>query len=173
MHKVKSSFYRKELCVIFQKEGGKLRKVAVKSTGKHMLDVAKCLSNNDFFLRLNTIPLEEDAIANDVEYHLKCWVALQKEVQNDILNEKDEIQESGDVHRVIADIEIVEMVRESVNSNNVIAMNTVNLTHNALLENEEETDCKKYIKPLLQSNVSNVLFSRPPCRRKPENIHSD
>ena len=35
-----------------------------------MLDVAKSLSNKDFFLRLNTIPLAEDAIANDVEYHL-------------------------------------------------------------------------------------------------------
>ena len=34
----KSSLYRKELCVICQK-GGKLRKVAVKST---------CLSNKDF-----------------------------------------------------------------------------------------------------------------------------
>ena len=52
-------------------------------------------------------------------------------------------------------------------------MNTVNLTYNALLKNEEEINYKKYIKSLLQSNVSNVLFSRPPCRRKPENIHSD
>ena len=86
----KYSLYRKELCVICQKEGGKLRKVAVKSTGKRMLDVAKCLSNKDFFLRLNTIPLAEDAIANDVEYRLKCWVAVQKGLQNDILNEKDE-----------------------------------------------------------------------------------
>ena len=65
------------------------------------------------------------------------------------------------------------MVRESVNSNNVIDMNTVNLTYNALLENEEEINYKKHIKSLLQSNVSNVLFSRPTCRRKPENIHSD
>ena len=46
----KSSLYRKELCVICQK-GGKLRKIAVKST---------CLSNKDFFLRLNTKPLAED-----------------------------------------------------------------------------------------------------------------
>ena len=34
--------------MICQKEGGKLRKVAVKSTDKRMLDVAKCLSNKDF-----------------------------------------------------------------------------------------------------------------------------
>ena len=92
---------------------------------------------------------------------MKCWVAVQREVEDDILNEKDEIQELEDVNRVVADIEIVEMVRESVNSNNVIDMNTVNLTYNALLENEEEINYKKYIKLLLQSNVSNVLFSRP------------
>ena len=141
----KSSLYRKELSVICQREGGKLRKVAVKLTGKRMLDVAKCLSNKDVFLRLNTIPLAEGAIVNDVEYHLKCWVAVQREVQNNILNEKDEIQELEDANRVIADIEIVEMVRESVNSNNVIDMNTVNLTYNALLENEEEINRKKIL----------------------------
>ena len=131
------------------------------------------LSNKDFFLRLNTIPFAEDAIANDLEYHLKYWVAVQREVQNDILNEKDEIQELEDVNRVIADIKIVEMVGESVNNNNVTDMNTVNLTYKALLDDEEEINYKEYIKSLLQSNVTNVLFSRPPCRRKPENIHSD
>ena len=135
--RLKSSLYRKESCVICQKEGGQLRKVAVKSSGKRMLDVAKCLSNKGFFLRLNTILLAEDAIANDVEYQLKCWVAIQREVQNDILNENDEIQELEDVNLVIADIEIVEMLRETVNSNNVIDINTVNLAYNALLENEE------------------------------------
>ena len=131
------------------------------------------LSNKDFFLRLNKIPFAEDAIANDLEYHLKYWVAVQREVQNDILNEKDEIQELEDVNRVIADIKIVEMVGESVNNNNVTDMNTVNLTYKALLDDEEEINYKEYIKSLLQSNVTNVLFSRPPCRRKPENIHSD
>ena len=64
------------------------------------------------------------------------------------------------------------MVGESVNNNNVIDMNTVNLTYNALLDNEEEINYKKYIKSLLQSSVTNVVFPRPLCRRKPENIHS-
>ena len=153
----KSSLYRKELCVICQKEGGKLRKIAVNSTGKRMLDVAKFLSNKDFFLRLNTIPLAEDAIANDVEYHLKCWVAIQREVQNDTLNEKDVIKELEDVNRVIADIEIVEMVRESVNSN-VIDMNTVNLTYNALLENKEEINCKKILSHFCKAMLQMLYF---------------
>ena len=46
----RSSLYRKELCVICQKEDGKLRKVAVKSTSKRMVDVAKRLSSKGFFL---------------------------------------------------------------------------------------------------------------------------
>ena len=37
------------------------------------------------------------------------------------------MQELEDVNRVITDIEIVEMVGESVNNNNVIDMNTVNI----------------------------------------------
>ena len=130
----------------------------MKSTGKRKLDVVKCLSNKDFFLRLNTIPLAEDAIANDVEYHLKCWVAVQREVQNDILNEKDEIQELEDVNRVNADIEIVEMGRESVNSNNGIDMNTVNLTYNTLLENEEKINYKKYLKSILKAMFQIFYF---------------
>ena len=153
--------------MICQKEGGKLRKVAVKLTDKRNLDVTKCLFSKYFFLRLNTIPLAEDAIANDVEYHLKCCVAVQRKVQNDILNEKDKIQELEDVNRVIADIEIVEMVRENVNSNNAIDMNTVNLTYNVLLENEEEVNNKKYIKSLLQSNVT-CFTVKPPYSGHPK-----
>ena len=150
------SLYIKELCVICQKEGGKLRKVVVKSTGKRMVDVAKRLSSEDFFLRLNIMLLAEDAIANDVEYHLKCWVAIQRQDQN-ILNEKIEIQELKDVNRVIADIKIVEMVRERVNSN-VIDMNTVNLTYNALLENKEEINCKKILSHFCKAMLQMFYF---------------
>ena len=37
-------------------------------------------------------------------------------------------------------------------------MNTVSLTYNALLENEEEINYKKYIKSFLQSNVTFSSF---------------
>ena len=89
---------------------------------------------------------------------MKCWVAVQREVEDDILNEKDEIQELEDVNRVIADIEIVEMVRESVNSNNVIDMNTVNLTYNALLENEEEINIKNILSHFCKAMLQMFYF---------------
>ena len=44
-----SPIFIEELCVICQKEDGEINNVAVKSTGKRMLDVVKCLSNKDFF----------------------------------------------------------------------------------------------------------------------------
>ena len=62
-----------------------------------------------------------------------------------------------DVNCVIADIEIVEMVRESVNSN-VIDMNTVNLTYNALLENKEEINCKKILRHFCKAMLQMFYF---------------
>ena len=41
------------------------------------------------------------------------------------------------------------------------------------MDNEEEINYKRYTKSVLQSNITNVLFSRPLCRRKPENTHRD
>ena len=38
-----------------------------------MLGVAEKLVDKSFFLRLNTIPSVNDAVANEVKYHLKCW----------------------------------------------------------------------------------------------------
>ena len=72
--------YNKELCIICQNRGGKLRKVEFLQTGKNMHEVAKMITNKDFFLRLNTIPNAEDAVANDVVYHLRCWVDVQHQI---------------------------------------------------------------------------------------------
>ena len=41
------------------------------------------------------------------------------------------------------------------------------------MDNEEEINYKRYTKSVLQSNVTNVLFSRPLHRRKLENTHRD
>ena len=46
-----------------------------------MFSVANKISNKDFFLRLNSIPNPEDGVANDVRYHLPCWVKAKKEAQ--------------------------------------------------------------------------------------------
>ena len=56
-----------------------LPKVAFESTGEKKLDVAKKLVDPSLFLRQNTIPNASDAIANDVQYNLTCWVYVKRQ----------------------------------------------------------------------------------------------
>ena len=64
--------YNRDLCAICQKDGGLLRNASLEQTGKNMLQVAKDLSDKSFFIRLNSIPKADDAVASDIKYHLKC-----------------------------------------------------------------------------------------------------
>ena len=43
-----------------------------------MLKIAEKLENKSFYLRPNAIPNEAEAVANDIRYHLKCWVKMQR-----------------------------------------------------------------------------------------------
>lgn len=74
-----------------------------------MLEVAKKLYSPDFFLHLNNIPNNENATANDTRYHLKCWVKIQRKVQ-----------ELDDLSTVLADIEIVNVIDELLIIGNVL-----------------------------------------------------
>ena len=58
--------YNRDLCAICQKDGDLLRNASLKETGKNMLQVAKNLSDKSFFIRLNSIPKADDAVANDI-----------------------------------------------------------------------------------------------------------
>ena len=43
-----------------------------------MMDVASKLSVKSFFIRLNSMIDPSDAVANDVQYHLRCWIYAQR-----------------------------------------------------------------------------------------------
>ena len=58
--------YNRNLCAICRKDGGLLRNASLEQTGKNMLQVAKDLSDKSFFIRLNSIPKADDAVANDI-----------------------------------------------------------------------------------------------------------
>ena len=63
-----------------------------------MFDVAKKFVDPLLFLRLNTIPNALDTLANDVQYHLTCWVDKKRQAEPDSIN----IQETVDIERVLA-----------------------------------------------------------------------
>ena len=164
-----SALYGNNRCIICQQYGGKLRTVAVQETGKKMLNIARSLEDNQFFLRLNSIPNAQDAIANDTKYHLTCWVKVQRKVEYS----SGPVQELDDLSTVLADIEIISIVNELVNvSKDVIDMNRINITYNNLLGNVKPENFKLYLKTLLEENVRSIVFSRPPARNQPEKVCS-
>lgn len=168
----KTQGYNKELCIICQTEGGKLRKVEFSETGRNMLQVSKSLANQDFFIRMNSIPNPDDAVANDVKYHLKCWVTAQRSAVK-VTTAQEEIQELDDLGRVIADVEIIGIVNLNLKEDGVaMDMNNINKTYNNLIGNDDQTEenYKRYLKKLLKDNVPGLVFSRPPCRRKSEQL---
>ena len=165
-----TSVYDKSLCIICQKPGGKLHKVSYKSTGDKMLDVSKRLNDKSFFVRLNSIPDSTDAIANDVQYHHLCWVLIQRSTDED----KNLGPENDDVNRVLADIEIVNMVEDHLKSSSdaVLDMKSVNCNYNELLGLSTENNNKRYLKQLLQENIPGLVFIRPLARNESERICS-
>ena len=161
--------FDKQLCVICQKKGGKLRKVMFKEMGANMLSVAKAMEDKSFFIRLNTIPNACDAVANDVMYHLVCWVMAQRAAKAD----SQGIGNIEDVSRVLADIEIVNTVRSMLQENpdTILTMNDINAFYNKLLDNETQIqNFKQYIKRLLQENIANVVFHKPKNRNESERV---
>ena len=63
-----------------------------------------------FFIRLNSIPNAHNTVANDVLYHLKCWVNTQRNVSK--MEDKDnDTEQTEDLTRILADIDISNMVQ--------------------------------------------------------------
>ena len=135
--------------------------------GERMLNVAKKLNDESLFVRLNNIATCADAIANDVKYQLNCWVSIQRSVMK---LTSDEIPELDNLDHVIADIEIIDLVKNnsSGDDGDMMNINNINKTYNNLLGNEQGFNCKRYLKTFLKDNIPGLVFSRPPCRRSSE-----
>ena len=139
-----------------------------------MLDIAKKLSEQDLLIRLYSVPNASDADANDVQYQLICWVPFQRKVASE---NDDTIQVIGNIDRVIADTEIMNIIENTLRKDvdTFLDMKTLNTVYNNLLGNEEKFHCnyKKCIKSLILQKVNDVQFSRPKSRREAEIICSE
>ena len=166
--------FDKDLCIICQKPGGYLRKVACTKTGETMLACAETIGDKDLLLRLNNVPDATDAVANDAQYHLLCWTKLKKENAK-ITRVGDFDRDLDDPLSARADIEIIDLVDALVRNEQFVDMKSVNTTYNNILVNSEEnhSNYKRYLKMLLSENVPNLIFSRPKKRRESEIICSD
>ena len=156
-----TSVFNKETCIICQSSEGTLHKVTFESTVEKMLDATKKRVDHSLFLRLNTIPNTSDAIANDVQY-LTCWVDIKRQAEPDSIN----IREIVDIERVLADIEIVNTVQTTFidSTDKILDMNVLSNCYKSMLKERDRRNFKPYIKPLLQENIPDILFIRPPAR---------
>ena len=125
----------RDSCIIGQVPGGKLHKVEFTKTGKKMLQCASKLEDKILHVRLNSVCDPSDGVANDVQYHLKCWIYLQRKTNKD---DNSNVQEINNHAQMTSDIEILNLVEVELKepSKIVLDMNTVNTTYkNILLEN--------------------------------------
>ena len=103
--------------------------------GQKMLAVAEKLPDKSLYLRMSSIPNSADAVANDTQYHKTCWVYAERSIQQGV--ETDE-KTPRDNDSIIADIEIVEVVRSNILQNKKVCMNDINKTYNNLVGNSEQ-----------------------------------
>lgn len=107
--------------------------------------------------------------------HLKCWISAERCTLNEnLLKSEPRIQIFDETERVVADIEIIELVRTNCNQSTIMNMIDINRTYNNLLGkyNEGEVNYKRYLKQLLEDNIPGITFSRPPDRRQSEQFYS-
>ena len=103
--------YNSRMCIVCQKEGGILYKVETKPKVLTMFEVAKKVDDKSFFICRNTLCNAADAVANDVQYHQRCWLYAQRNAGkiNNTHCDADSI-EIDDTSRVISDIELLNVV---------------------------------------------------------------
>ena len=76
-----------------------------------MMDVASKLRDKSFFIRLNSMIDPSDAVAKDVQYHLRCWIYAQRKAVPQTEYSSSDSNQSN----VISDIEIINVVKCALN----------------------------------------------------------
>ena len=163
--------YDKRLCIICQKDNGKLHKVSYLATGEKMVLVAGKLEDKSFLLRLNTIPNCNDAVANDVRYHQICWVYAQREAESFEKAQHEEGGHAEDIEKLLAEIELINVVKADLESGAVLDMNEINSAYNRFLGNtDHQTNYKRDLKNLITNNIPEVAYTKPQQKNKPEKV---
>ena len=114
-----------------------------------------------------------DAVANDVQYHFRCWIyGQQKAVPKTEYSYSDSNQSN-----VTADIEIINIVKCALNypSETVLIMYNVNTTYVDILQDNNQGNIqlnyKRHLNELLLQNIPNIEFINVK-KNEPEKICS-
>ena len=116
-------------------------------------------------------------MANDVIYHLECWVKAQKKVKKKPVD----LQEIDVMSKVISDIELLSIVEYALDhpSGIVLDTNIINkryqqlLIQNGMSEGDIKDSYKPYLKELINENLPKAKFLKSLRVNEPERIISD
>ena len=146
--------YDRDTCVICQRKDGVLHRVSTFTMGQKLFECASLLQKKDIEIWLNSVCNPIDAVANDILYHLRCFVYLKRQAGKDVVHKA----------KVVADIEILNLVEYRITQGQIIDMNSSHTTYKSiLLENGVNeyslNGCyKKYLKQLIEEKVEDVKF---------------
>ena len=86
----------------------------------------------------------------------------------------NDIEQIEDLVRILADIDIINMVKNisKKNPEEFMTMSEINAEYNRLMNNKNLVNCKSYIKQLLLDNVDSISFNRPKVRNAAEIVFS-
>ena len=126
-------------------------------------------------MRLNAILNAVDAVANDIRYHLKCWVKMQQ-----LTDPKKDLQELDDHKQVPCDIELISFIKDQLSNpaGLIMDMNTLNESYKKKLKEFEVEECKiknnkkPYIKQFINENIRSSEIVKSPRRNEPRHVCS-
>ena len=137
-----------------------------------MFEVAKKIHDRGFFIHLNTLCHAAEAVANDVQYHQRCWLYAQPNAKKtDNTHCYTDSIEIDDTSSVISDIELLNAVKCELDKKEIadLNMNNINANYINLLQDNNHADInpyyKRYMKQLILEHIPCVKFIKP----RPEN----
>ena len=160
--------HNKMQCIFCSGDGTtkQLHEVCSFDVGKKIYDAVQISDNDEWKVRLQAIS-PNDARAIDVKYHLPCYVKhVQRQPQQQTLNPH---QVDQNQRTILADIEFFNVLKNVLNSGNIVSMNDVTNTYIGIRRMHGVVGGKliqnKHVKDLIKTHLENVEFSRPSARQ--------
>ena len=173
------------MCVICQKnQADKLHHVSTENIGAQLKAIGQETDNKLLKVRLSNVIGTFDlltAVAEDMKYRFMCLSHAKRDIEKAHKTESQRVTKQHIIFsQLVSDLEILDMVETEINDTGIssaLNMNEIERSYIGLLESNRfalpsSPRYKPYLKQLIPDNISDVHFTRPPDKTKPEQIIS-
>ena len=85
--------------------------------------------------------------------------------------QQEEGEQGEDIQKLLAEIELINVVKADLESGAVLDMNEINSAYNRFLGNtDHQINYKRDLKNLITNNISEVAYTKPQQKNKPEKV---